>query len=76
MSNQNEPGHGHSVAAWTSVVVMLVAFTIGTVAFWFEIVWLVWASVALLVVGAALWVVLDKLGLGEKIHDAAEKARH
>lgn len=68
MSNENEPGHGHSVAAWTSVIVMLVAVTGGTIAFWFAIVWLVWAFVGLLVVGALLWVVLSRFGFGEKAH--------
>ena len=42
-----DPGHGHSPAAWTAVVIMLVAFTIGTVAFFLDVVWLVWASAAL-----------------------------
>ena len=28
-----DPGHGHSPAAWTAVVIMLLAITIGTVAF-------------------------------------------
>ena len=39
-----DPGHGHSPAAWTAVIIMLVAFTIGTVAFCLDIAWLVWAS--------------------------------
>lgn len=72
MSNEMDPGHGHSVAAWTSVIVMLVAFTVGTVAFWFATEWLVWASVALLVVGALLWPILTKAGFGEKPHVAEE----
>jgi hypothetical protein len=43
---------------------MLVAFTIGTFAFWFEIVWLVWASVGLLVVGAIVGALLARMGYG------------
>ena len=39
-----DPGHGHSPAAWTSVTIMLIAFTIGTVAFFLDVPWLVWAS--------------------------------
>ena len=39
-----DPGHGHSPAAWTSVTIMLIAVTIGTVAFFLDVVWLVWAS--------------------------------
>lgn len=73
MSNENEPGHGHSVAAWTSVIVMLIAITGGTLAFWFAIEWLVWAFAGLLAIGALLWGVLLKLGFGEKVHEAVEK---
>ncbi|WBU38636.1 DUF6704 family protein [Homoserinibacter sp. YIM 151385] len=64
MSEENDPGHGHSPAAWTAVIIMLVAFTIGTFAFWFAIVWLVWASVALMVAGLLAGVVLARLGYG------------
>ncbi|GGR24956.1 MULTISPECIES: DUF6704 family protein [Agromyces] len=59
-----DPGHGHSPAAWTAVVIMLVAFTIGTVAFFFELEWLVWASAGLLVVGALVGWALAKAGYG------------
>jgi len=64
MSIESDPGHGNSPAAWTAVIIMLVAFTIGTFAFWFEMVWLVWASAALLVVGLLVGLVLAKLGYG------------
>ena len=47
----DEPGHGHSPAAWTAVVIMLVAVTIGTVAFVIDVPWVVWASAVLLLVG-------------------------
>ncbi|MFZ4841607.1 MULTISPECIES: DUF6704 family protein [Mycetocola] len=62
----SDPGHGHSPAAWTAVIVMLAAVTIGTVAFWFAQVWLVWASVALIGVGALLGWILSKAGWGVK----------
>lgn len=69
MSDENEPGHGNSPAAWVAVIIMLVAFTIGTLAFWFtaegaELSWLVWASAGLLVVGALVGWILAKLGYG------------
>lgn len=64
MSIEPDPGHGNSPAAWTAVIIMLVAFTIGTVAFWLDLAWLVWASVGLLVVGAIVGGVLAKLGYG------------
>lgn len=59
-----DPGEGHSIAAWTAVTIMLVAVTIGTVAFFLAMVWLVWASAALLVVGVATGWVLSKVGYG------------
>ncbi|MBH0129049.1 DUF6704 family protein [Salinibacterium sp. NK8237] len=64
MSTDTDPGHGNSPAAWTAVVIMLVAFTIGTLAFWFTIEWLVYASAGLVVVGLIVGQVLKKLGYG------------
>lgn len=62
--NESEPGHGNSPAAWTAVIIMLVAFTIGTFAFWFDIPWLVVASAGLVVVGALVGWILSKAGYG------------
>ncbi|PJJ63153.1 DUF6704 family protein [Compostimonas suwonensis] len=59
-----DPGHGNSPAAWTAVIIMLVAVTIGTFAFWFDLAWLVWASAALLVVGLIVGWVLSRAGYG------------
>ncbi|MEA9986315.1 MULTISPECIES: DUF6704 family protein [Subtercola] len=59
-----EPGHGSSTASWTAVVIMLVAFAIGTTAFFFSIVWLVWASAGLLILGLLTGIVLAKAGYG------------
>ena len=64
MNAETEPGHGDSPAAWTAVTIMLVAFAIGTVAFFLDIQWLVWASAGLLVVGALVGWVLAKAGYG------------
>lgn len=64
MSDENEPGHGNSPAAWVAVIIMLVAFAIGTFAFWFDLPVVVWASAGLLVVGALTGLVLKKLGYG------------
>ena len=66
MSDENEPGHGNSPAAWVAVTIMLVAFAGGTLAFWFDIAWLVWAFAGLLVVGVIVGLVLSKLGYGVK----------
>ncbi|MFN3950416.1 DUF6704 family protein [Microbacterium sp.] len=65
MSNPiGDPGHGHSPAAWTAVIIMLVAITLGTLFFWFDMPVLVWASVGLLIVGAIVGLVMKKAGYG------------
>jgi len=64
MNEQSEPGHGDSPAAWTAVTIMLLAFAVGTVAFFLDIQWLVWASAGLLVVGALVGWILAKAGYG------------
>jgi hypothetical protein len=58
------PGHGNSPAAWTAVIIMLIAFAIGTFAFWFDVPWLVWASAGLFVLGALVGLILKLAGFG------------
>lgn len=72
----SDPGHGNSPAAWTAVTIMLVAFVIGTFAFWFDMAWLVWASGALLVVGFLLGYVLSKVGYGVGGDKVSSKEHH
>ncbi len=64
MSTQADPGHGNSPAAWTTVIIMLVAISLGTLAFWLDIAWAVYASVGLLVVGAIVGAAMAKAGYG------------
>ncbi|MBB2977051.1 membrane protein YdbS with pleckstrin-like domain [Microbacterium endophyticum] len=65
MSNPiGDPGHGHSPAAWTAVIIMLVATTVGTTAFFFDMPWLVWTSVVFIAVGALVGLILAKAGYG------------
>ncbi len=66
MSNTDiaDPGHGHSPAAWTAVIIMTFAFLLGTIAFWIVSTWLFWVSAAVLVVGALSGWVLAKAGWG------------
>lgn len=61
-----DPGHGHSPAAWTAVVIMLVAFALGTLFFVLEIPALVWASAGLLVVGLIVGWALSRAGWGAR----------
>ena len=59
-----DPGEGNSPAAWTAVIIMLVAVSIGTVAFFFDVQVMVWVAVALLVVGMLVGYVLKRMGYG------------
>lgn len=63
-----EPGHGNSVAAWTGVAVILLGSAICCLA-------VVWASIlgfaagaVVILLGVITWVVLTKMGHGEKPH--------
>lgn len=62
--NINDPGHGDSVAAWTAVIVILVAFVAGTIAYWFDQPALVFASAGLAVIGLVLGFLLKAAGYG------------
>jgi hypothetical protein len=64
MSSDTVDSHGHSVAAWTSVTIMLVATLFGTVAFFLDAQIFVWASAALLVVGLIVGWILARAGFG------------
>ncbi len=59
-----ELGEGHSPAAWSAVVIMLLAVTIGTVAFFLNVQWIVWASAVLLVFGFLTGIAMAKAGYG------------
>jgi len=61
---EDEMGEGHSLAAWTTVVVSLVGIALGTVAFFFAIVWLVWVGVGITLLGFILGFALSKAGYG------------
>ncbi len=59
-----DPGHGHSPAAWTAVVIMLVGFTAGTVFFCLEQPVLVWISAVVVLIGAVVGWAMAKAGYG------------
>lgn len=59
-----EPGEGNSPAAWTAVIIMLIAISIGTVAFFFDLPVVVFASAGLLLVGLIAGFVMKRLGYG------------
>lgn len=64
MTNANDPGHGHSPAAWIAVTLMLVGLS-GVTAFFFVGMWtLVWVFAGITVIGALSGPVLAAMGYG------------
>jgi len=66
-----DPGHGHSPAAWTAVIIMLLGFSIGTLAFClaeFSPIWVavIWVGVVLVPIGALVGWILSRAGWGAK----------
>lgn len=72
--NLSDPGHGDSVAAWTAVIIIMVAFVIGTLAFWFDQAPIVWASVFLALAGVPVGWFLKRAGYG--VGGAKSKNKH
>lgn len=64
MNPASDPGHGHSPAAWTAVVIMLTTLSIGTVAFFLALWWLVIVMAVLTLVGWGVGFVMAALGWG------------
>lgn len=65
MSHETEDaGHGHSIAAWTTVITVIAAFSIGTFFFFLENVPAVVASIGLVVAGGIAGLVLKMMGYG------------
>lgn len=63
-ANSTEPGHGDSLAAWVTVSVVIVAFALGTLFFWLDLAFLVWASAGLAVLGPIAGWYLKRAGYG------------
>lgn len=63
-----EPGHGHSVAAWTGVVIILVGSLVCCIAVVFPSVIGFVAGAVIIVVGVIAWKVMTNMGYGEKPH--------
>lgn len=56
--------HGDSPAAWTAVIIGLIAVTSGTVGLFIEHDVLIWGSVGLFVFAFVLGFILSKMGYG------------
>ncbi|MBN7792598.1 hypothetical protein JF550_09210 [Microbacterium esteraromaticum] len=61
-----DPGHGHSPAAWTAVVIMLLGFTAGAVFFCLDMPVAVMVSGGIIVAGLIVGWVMAKAGWGVK----------
>ncbi len=61
--------HGSTPAAWTAVVIITIAFAVGTVAIVVANWPLFWVGVGLVVVGAVVGRVMQSMGLGKKTQD-------
>lgn len=65
MSDKSDDvGHGNSPAAWTAVVIMLVGFSVGTIAFFFDVPLVVWISAVVVILGWVTGGVLARMGYG------------
>jgi hypothetical protein len=71
MSGVPHEDHGNSVAAWTSVTIVMVASCVAAIGVLISQPWLFWAGMALVVVGVAAGKVLQMMGFGIK-REAAE----
>ena len=61
-------GHGNTPAAWTAVIIMMVASDVGTLGVMMGN-WIVfWVGVGLVVVGAIVGKVMQMMGLGQPQH--------
>ncbi len=65
---EDEFGHGHSVAAWVGVGILIVGSTFIAVGQFFTIMWCTWLGVVLCVVGLIAWVAMNVAGYGEDMH--------
>ncbi|MFC4244615.1 DUF6704 family protein [Gryllotalpicola reticulitermitis] len=62
--HHEELGEGHSPAAWTAVIIMLLAFAIGTTFFVFALPWGVVASGVLFIIGLIVGWAMKRAGYG------------
>lgn len=69
MTEQHED-HGSTPAAWTAVVVILLAFVVGTLALVLGNWPLFWVGVAMVFIGGAVGKVMAMMGLGKKTANA------
>ena len=57
--------HGHTPAAWTAVIIMLVGFTLGGFAVVIAAEWLFFVAVGVIALGGVVGKVMQLMGLGQ-----------
>jgi hypothetical protein len=65
--------HGHTVAAWTTVVIVLVGSLVACVGVLVAIVWMFWAGLAVVLIGVIVGRVLKGMGYGQGGARTAER---
>ena len=70
--SEHDDNHGHSVAAWTAVLILIVAAAVMCLAVLFPNVWLFVAGVVLAIVGVVAGKVLSMAGYGADQRDRDE----
>ena len=70
--SEHDDNHGHSVAAWTAVTILIVAAAVMALAVAFPNVWLFVGGVVLAVVGVVAGKVLSMAGYGAAQRDRDE----
>lgn len=64
MSMQQEPGHGHSPAAWTAVIVSIAGLSVATMALFLELMIVFYIGLAVFVGGLLMGPLLAAMGYG------------
>jgi len=64
----DEYGHGHSLAAWTGVGILLVASLLISLGIFFGWMWANWVGIVGVLVGVGAWVALNRAGYGQNLH--------
>ena len=59
--------HGHTTAAWTAVIIMLIGFTIAGVALPLAEEWLFFVGLGVVALGAVVGKVMQMMGLGNTV---------
>lgn len=64
-ANGNDPGHGDTIAAWTTVIAIMIAFAVATLGAWFANSALIVSGGVLVVAGLVAGFVLKRAGYGK-----------